>query len=112
MNNKSRLLREEDIIRVVDKHTNDDGSLDNDISCILEEVKSPWTKCIEGQMPEDFKENKDKKIINVLVTTSTGKVTKVQRMYDSGVNAHWYWGRIYGQVKAWMPLPEPYVEKE
>lgn len=37
--NKSRLLREEDIIRVVDKHTNDDGTLDNDISCILEEVK-------------------------------------------------------------------------
>lgn len=37
--NKSRLLREEDIIRVVDKHTNDDGSLDNDISRILEEVK-------------------------------------------------------------------------
>ncbi len=108
--NKSRLLREEDIIRVVDKHMNDDGNLDNDISCILKEVKSPWIKCSKGQMPEDFEENKGKKIINVLVTTSTGKVTKVQRMYDGRVNSHWYWGRIYGKAKAWMPLPEPYVE--
>lgn len=108
--NKLRLLREEDVVKVVDKHTNDDNTLDNDITCILEEVKSPWIKCIEGQMPEDFEENNDKKIINVLVTTASGKVTKVQRMYNCGVNSHWYWGRIYGKVKAWMPLPKPYVE--
>lgn len=31
--NAYSLLKEEDIIRVVDKHTNDDGNLDNDISC-------------------------------------------------------------------------------
>lgn len=31
------ILREEDIIKVVDKHTNDNGTLDNDIGCILEE---------------------------------------------------------------------------
>lgn len=36
----NRLLFEEDIIRVVDKHTNDDSQLDDDISCILEEVKT------------------------------------------------------------------------
>ena len=36
---KTRLLCEDDVIKAVDKHTNDDGSLDNDISCILEEVK-------------------------------------------------------------------------
>lgn len=111
--NKSRLLREDDIIRAVDKHTNDDNTLDNDITCILEEVKSPWIKCIEGQMPEDFEENKDKKIINVLVTTSTGKVTKVQRMYNEWAGGkYWSWGRIYGNPKAWMPLPEPYVERK
>jgi hypothetical protein len=33
-----RLLHESDVIRVIDKHTNDDGQLDNDISCILEEL--------------------------------------------------------------------------
>lgn len=34
----NRLLFESDVIRVVDKHTNDNNKLDNDISCILEEV--------------------------------------------------------------------------
>lgn len=37
---KSRILLEEDVIKAVDKHTNEDGTLDDDISCILEEVKS------------------------------------------------------------------------
>ena len=36
---KTRLLCEDDVIKAVDKHTNDDGSLGDDISCILEEVK-------------------------------------------------------------------------
>ena len=36
----NRLLFEKDVIRVVDKHTNDDSQLDDDISCILEEVKT------------------------------------------------------------------------
>ena len=34
----NRLLFEKDIIRAVDRHTNDDSKLDDDISCILEEV--------------------------------------------------------------------------
>ena len=38
---ENRLLFEEDVIRAVDKHTNDDSQLDDDISCILEELKSP-----------------------------------------------------------------------
>lgn len=37
----NRLLFEKDVIRAVDRHTNDDGQLDDDISCILEELKSP-----------------------------------------------------------------------
>lgn len=108
--NKLRLLREEDVIRVVDEHTNDDNTLDNDISCILEEVKSPWIKCNKGQMPEDLDENKDKKIINVLVTTSTKKVTKAQRIYNEKHSSPWCWGRSYEKIVAWMPLPEPYIK--
>lgn len=34
----NRLLLESDVIKVVDKHTYDDNQLDDDISCILEEV--------------------------------------------------------------------------
>ena len=37
---KNRLLFERDVIKAVDKHTTDDEKLDNDISCILEEVKT------------------------------------------------------------------------
>ena len=37
----NRLLFEKDVIKAVDKHTNDDSQLDDDISCILEELKSP-----------------------------------------------------------------------
>lgn len=41
-------------------------------------------------------------------------VTKVQRIHDSyGYKTdknNWYWGRIYGGMKAWMPLPEPYKD--
>ena len=37
----NRLLFEKDVIRAVDKHTNDNSQLDDDISCILEELKSP-----------------------------------------------------------------------
>ena len=66
-----------------------------------------WIKCIPGQMPEDDERYKGNKVINVLVTTSNENVTKVQRLLCSG---YWRWGRIYGKVKAWMPLPEPYRE--
>ena len=66
-----------------------------------------WTKCIEGQMLEDDKRYEGKKVINVLVTTNRGMVTKVQRQYYDGT---WHWGRINGGMRAWMPLPEPYRE--
>ena len=60
---KTRLLCEDDVIKAVDKHTNDDGMLDDDISCILEEVKDvviagskkamkELNKPITGIMPE------------------------------------------------------------
>lgn len=66
-----------------------------------------WIKCVEGQMPEDDKRYEGKKVINVLVTTNRGMVTKVQRQYYDGT---WFWGRINGGMRAWMPLPEPYRE--
>lgn len=35
---ENRLLLESEVIKTVDKHTNDENQLDDDISCILEEV--------------------------------------------------------------------------
>lgn len=61
-------------------------------------------------MPEDDERYKDKKVINVIATTNKGVVTKVQRIFDN-YNNYWYWGRICGGMRSWMPLPEPYKEK-
>lgn len=36
---KTRLLCEDDVIKALDNHTKENGILDNDISCILKEVK-------------------------------------------------------------------------
>lgn len=69
-----------------------------------------WIKCISGQMPEDDERYKGKKVINVIATTNKGVVTKVQRIFNDYANT-WYWGRICGGMRAWMPLPELYKEK-
>lgn len=62
---------------------------------------------VEERLPEEDERYKGRKVIDVLVTTANGRVTKVQRQskYD-----YWCWGRIYGEPTAWQPLPEPYKE--
>lgn len=64
-----------------------------------------WIPC-EIKLPEDCEEYNGKKIIDVLVTTDRGKVTKVQRIFDQYIG--WHWGRILGEMRAWKPLPKPY----
>lgn len=39
-----RLMRDTDVIKAVDRHTMEDGTLDEDISIILEEVKIAFDK--------------------------------------------------------------------
>lgn len=39
-----RLLKESDVIRAIDKHTREDGTLDDDISVILEEIREAFDK--------------------------------------------------------------------
>ena len=36
----NRLLLERDVIKAIDRHTKDNNKLDNDISCILEEIET------------------------------------------------------------------------
>lgn len=54
----NRLLFEKDVIKAVDKHMNDDSRLDNDISCILEELKSPIIVDLKGAINNFKIENK------------------------------------------------------
>ena len=51
----NRLLFEKDVIRAVDKHTNDDNKLDDDISCILEEIKNCKRLVSRGDVSEPSK---------------------------------------------------------
>lgn len=55
---ENRLLFEKDVIKAVDKHMNDDSRLDNDISLILEELKSPIIVDLKGTMNNFKIENK------------------------------------------------------
>lgn len=47
----NRLLLERDVIKAVDRHTNNDNKLDNDISCILEEVGTATIKLPPIMLP-------------------------------------------------------------
>ena len=44
VNGMSDLISRKSVIESVDRHTRDDGTLDNDISVILEEVKTAFDK--------------------------------------------------------------------
>lgn len=39
-----RLIDETDVVKAIDNHTQPDGTLDDDISCILEEVPTAFDK--------------------------------------------------------------------
>lgn len=68
-----------------------------------------WIPCEKGSMPEDFECNKGKEIIDVLVTTKYGNVTRLQRRKEKRFGKEcWLWARLYGEMKAWRPLPEGY----
>lgn len=114
MRNKDRCLLEMDVIKAIDKHTREDGTLDDDISCILEEVEavdakdtnipSKWIPCSE-RLPE-----KNKLVLgwykdNPFSGYTYGIVmkTKMGWVFDYG-------NRYCSNVAAWMPLPEPYRE--
>lgn len=114
MRNKDRCLLEMDVIKAIDKHTREDGTLDDDISCILEEVESvdakytnvpsKWIPCSE-RLPE-----KNKLVLgwykdNPFSGYTYGIVmkTKMGWVFDYG-------NRYCSNVAAWMPLPEPFRE--
>lgn len=55
----NRLLFESDVIRAIDKHTNNESQLDDDISCILEEVLETGNKPVQKQKRVQLFENED-----------------------------------------------------
>ena len=65
-----------------------------------------WIKCSD-KLPEDDKRFKNRKAINVLVTTQNRRVKKAQRMYNNYTNK-WHWSNNAHSPIAWMYMPEPY----
>ena len=116
--NKDRCLLEMDVIKAIDKHTREDGTLDDDISCILEEVESvdakdtnvfsKWIPCSEG-LP------KDRQIVLADIECSIeGRMCifaylKIVDCMGRWINANTGFPVLANVVK-WTPLPESYRE--
>lgn len=75
-----RLIDESDVIKIVDKHTTDDGKLDDDISVILEEVKTAFDK------EKVIDELNKLKMMYFLTIANTGD-EKLDCAYENTVNA-------------------------
>lgn len=116
---KSKLI--EDLKTHFDALYREDGELlasdhicnSEDVNDLIELVNeqptvNTWTS-VKDRLPEDDERYEDRKVIDVLVSTDRGIVTKVQRISNKG---YWYWGRIFSNIIAWMPLPNKYISEE
>lgn len=79
-NKKDRLLLESEVIAAVDKHTNNYNRLDNDITCILEEVKEEAT--IITIKPEDYK-HRDGSDDDLFFIPPTSEVKKEENRFKT-----------------------------
>lgn len=81
MQNKfeDRLVNVNDVIEAVDKHTREDETLDEDISVILEEVKTAFDK---EKIIEELKKCRDFYDINEEPSSNIGSKEYVQECCD------------------------------
>lgn len=86
-NKKDRLLLESEVITAVDKHTNDYNQLDDDITCILEEVQEE--ACIITIKPEDYKYKDVSDDLFISLTSEENRfktIRKVLGRYDKDIS--------------------------
>ena len=120
MRNKDRCLLEMDVIKAIDKHTREDGTLDDDISCILEEVESvdaKYTNVPGKWIPITERTPEDESYI--LVSFENATMVDIARYEEDDEGGTFYPGdddepySKYGIfVNVWIPLPEPYKSEE
>ena len=104
-----RLLDEDDVIRAVDEHTNDDNALDDDITCVLENVPTAqslnWILCRE-KLPLALKE----KLLSINEGSYGSYVAQGYLREDGKWKIYKYKDAITDAsiVTAWCDMPEPY----
>lgn len=68
-----RLLSADDVVRAVDKHTLENNQLDDDITCILEEVQTAtekfveWLKEMEKESKEFWEDYDDEQVFGEMI---------------------------------------------
>lgn len=77
-NKKDRLLLESEVVAAVDKHTNNYNRLDDDVTCILEEVEEKAT--IITMKPEDYKH---RDVPDDLFISPTSEVKKEENRFKT-----------------------------
>lgn len=77
-NKKDRLLLESEVVAAVDKHTNNYNRLDDDVTCILEEVEEKAT--IITMKPEDYKH---RDVLDDLFISPTSEVKKEENRFKT-----------------------------
>lgn len=111
MRNKDRCLLEMDVIKAIDKHTREDGTLDDDISCILEEVESVDAK--DTNVPGKWIPISER-LPSKPLGGEDGYVVQDMCVIEP-FSAYWDGEKwtddedyVLDYIIAWMPLPEPY----
>lgn len=84
-NKKDRLLLESDVIAAVDKHTNSYNRLDDDITCILEEVKEKAASLTMN--PDDYKGG-DGSYVLTIHSKNKGIFRRVRDLLDEFEDAY------------------------
>ena len=107
-----RLLRDTDVIKAVDRHTRDDGTLDDDISVILEEVKTACDKKTddnEESNADRIRSMTDEELAKFLSEFSACKVCKQfdKRLDRCGADNHFVCVKKYAEaiIGDWLNKP-------
>lgn len=86
-----RLLSEDDVIKVIDQHTKEDGRLDDDITCILEEVPTAniGLKKWLSQKIDDAQNEWDKYVVKEAIPERKAYLNVFDYLRMKGVIKQW-----------------------
>ena len=86
-----RLLSEDDVVKIIDQHTKEDGRLDDDITCILEEVPTAniglekWP----SQKIDDAQNEWDKYVVEEAIPERNAYLNVLNYLIMKGVIKQW-----------------------